>query len=76
MKEGEDDSLIAQAIFHACLSGSYGYWARREPAAAPGLNRMRRKHSALAGALLTEFLARIRKDAGPSGIDRGGIENE
>jgi hypothetical protein len=67
--EGQDDPLILEAIRNACLAGSYGYWARREPAAAPGLDRMRRKHSAAATALLTEYLARIRKDAGPSGIE-------
>jgi len=67
--EGRDDPLILKAIFYACLAGSYGYWARREPAAAPGLDRMRRKHSAVAASLLSEFLARIRKDAGPSGIE-------
>jgi len=68
--EGRDDPLILQAIRYGCLAGSCSYWARREPAAAPGLNRMRRKYRALGGALLAEIVARSK--AGPSGVPKSG----
>jgi len=65
-----DDQLILNAIRNGCLAGSYGYWALREPAAAAGLERLRRKHSAAASQLLTEYLARAASDgSGPSCVE-------
>jgi hypothetical protein len=60
-----DDDTIIEAIRAGVMAGSYGYWARKEPEAARGLNRMRAKESAASQAAITEFLAR-RCNAGPS----------
>jgi len=68
--EGRDDPVMLKAIRYGCLAGACSYWARREPAAAPGLNRMRRKYRALAGALLAEMVARSK--AGPSSVPKSG----
>lgn len=67
-----DDPLIIEAIRLAALAGGYGYWARREPDAARGLNRMRAKTSAACAELLTEILARgAANTSGPSDVEKG-----
>jgi hypothetical protein len=70
-----DDLTIIEAIRLGALSGSYGYWARQEPNAARGLNRMRAKTSAACAVLLTEIAARaVGSSSGPSVFDETGLD--
>lgn len=44
--DGQDERLVERAILAAAKAGEYAFWARKEPSAAKGLNKMAAKSRA------------------------------
>lgn len=63
------DDDFAELIRSAALAGAYSYWARREPTAAAGLNRLANRERAVAAALLAQNL----KDASATNQISAGV---
>ncbi len=52
-----DGGLIERVIKRAAVAGGLEYWARKEPAAARGLEKCARQHRAVYQAALDEICA-------------------
>lgn len=58
--DGQDDELTTRAILAAAKAGEYAFWARTEPSAAPGLQKMAAKARAEHKAATALIAARAR----------------